>query len=142
MGLDNSKNIINKIKTSTIAVAIMTHLILAIITFGVSVSLSTVTALVTLRLLKEDIETANSKDNSFDKNSNFKLIAYSLFSIMFWIGFYLSHGRNLLSRVRPIYSSAYNDKDIETQVHCLHELVFDGMIAALDKNGADSGPLK
>ncbi|UVW35255.1 hypothetical protein NYF23_01290 [SAR92 clade bacterium H455] len=142
MELDNSKNINNKIKKSTVSIAIIAHLILAILTFGVPVALSTVTALVTLRLLKEDIETANSKDDSFDKNSNFKLIAYSLFSIMFWIGLYLSHGRNLLSRVRPIYSSAYNDKDIETQVHCLHEVVFDGMIAELDKNGVDSGPLK
>ena len=248
MELDNSKNINNKIKTSTIDVAIMAHLILAIITFGVSVILSTITALVTLRLLKEDIKAATSKDNSFaknhpfskfgqtfcgfqhifyhpysidkditsaisealktrtpitsvknvsiidtdsdlknceqrsfikaeseptsrgtsvtlllnhsnfgsmrtvewrvlgggylDNNSKFNLISYSLFSMIFWIGPYLRHGRDLLSRIRTIYPSAYNDMDIKTQVRCLHEVVFDGIITELDKNGIDSGPLK
>ena len=248
MDLDNSKNISNKIKKSTITIAIITHIILAILTFGVSFALSVITGLVTLVLLKKDINDAKSRNNSFnknhpfdyfgqtfgsfqhvfyhpysidkditsaisealkdktpitcvktvsiidtdsdlknceqrsfikaesdptsrgtsvtlllnhsnfgsmravewrelaggylDKNSKFNLIAYSLFSIMFWIGPYLIHGRDLLSRVRTIYPSAYNNMDIETQVRCLHEVVFDGMIAELDKNGIDSGPLK
>ena len=248
MDLDDSKNISNTIKISSLSTAIITHLILAILTFGVSVALSAITGLVAIIFLKKDINQVKSRDNCFnkkhpfgsfgktfgrfqhtfyhpysiqkditssisealksrtpitsvqtvliidtdsvlnnfeqrsfikaesdptsrgtsvtlllnhsnfgsmrtvewrvlaggylDKNSKFNLIAYSLFSIMFWIGPYLSHSRDLLSRVRTIYPSAYNDMDIETQVRCLHEVVFDGMIAELDKKGIDSDPLK
>lgn len=248
MDLDNSKNINNQLKNSSILIAIITHLILAVLTFGVSVALSIITGLVTLLLLKKDINKANSRENSFnknypfayfgetfgrfhhvfyhpysidkdinsaitltlkaktpitsvktvsiidtdpdlknceqrsfiraeseptsrgtaitlllnhsnfgsmrtvewrvlaggyiDKNAKFNLIAYSLFTIMFWIFSYLKHGRGLLSRVRTIYPSAYNNMDIENQVRCLQEVVFEGVIAELDKNGVDTGALK
>jgi hypothetical protein len=32
--------------------------------------------------------------------------------------------------------------DVSTQVRCLHEAVFDAMIAELDKNGIDTSELK
>ena len=248
MDFENSKNINNQIKNATIIIALITHLILAILTFGVSIAMLAVTGLITSLLLKKDINEAKSRDNSFnknypfgyfgqtfcrfqyvfyhpysidkdinsaitaalkaktpitsvktvsiidtdsdlknceqrsfvkaesdttsrgtaitlllnhsnfssmhtvewrvlvagyiDKNGKFNLIAYSLFTIMFWIGPYLRHGHDLLSRVRTIYPSAYNDMDIETQVRCLHEVVFEGVIAELDKNGIDTGAIK
>ena len=71
MDLDNSKNINNQLKNSTILIAIITHLILAVLTFGVSVALSIITGLVTLLLLKKDINKANSRENRFNKNYPF-----------------------------------------------------------------------
>jgi len=47
-----------------------------------------------------------------------------------------------LNRVRTIYSGAYNDIDVGVQVRCLHEVVFDAMIAELEKNGIDTSDIK
>ena len=77
-----------------------------------------------------------------DRNAKFNLIAYSLFTILFWIRPYFKRETDLISRVRTIYSSAYNDVDVATQVRCLHEVVFDEMITELDKNGIDTSELK
>jgi hypothetical protein len=77
-----------------------------------------------------------------DKNAKFNLIAYSLFTIFFWIAPYIRRETDLLSRVRTIYPGSYNDMDVSTQVRCLHEAVFDAMIGELDKNGIDTSELK
>jgi len=77
-----------------------------------------------------------------DNDAKFKLIAYSPFTLLFWIVPYLKRETNLLSRVRTIYSSAYNDIDISTQVRSISEAVFDAMVVALEKNGIDTSDLK
>lgn len=77
-----------------------------------------------------------------DKDAKFKLIAYSPFTFLFWIGAYLKRETNLLGRVRTVYSSAYNNVDVSTQVRCISETVFDAMVVALDKNGIDTSDLK
>ncbi len=77
-----------------------------------------------------------------DKNAKFNLIAYSLFTILFWIRPYFKRETDLISRIRTIYSSAYNDIDVGTQVRCVHEEVFDAVSTALDKNGIDTSDLK
>jgi hypothetical protein len=77
-----------------------------------------------------------------DRNAKFNLIAYSPFTFLFWIVPYLRRETDLLRRVRTIYPGAYNDMDVSTQVRCLHEAVFDAMIAELDKNGIDTSELK
>ena len=77
-----------------------------------------------------------------DNDAKFKLIAYSPFTLLFWIAPYLRRETNLLSRVRTIYSSAYNDIDISTQVRSISETVFDAMVLALEKNGIDTSDLK
>lgn len=248
MELTNSKNIHNRIKKRTVAMAVITHIYLAIITFGTSLLLLAISGYVTSMLLKKDISETQSSGNSFsknfpfryfghafgsfqhvfshaysiekdvcssieaglkaktpitmvqglsivdtdpelrnceqrsflkaeseptsrgtaitlilnqssyglmrsiqwrvlaggylDRNAKFNLIAYSLFTILFWIRPYFKRETDLISRVRTIYSSAYNDMDVATQVRCIHEVVFDAMITELDKNGIDTSELK
>jgi hypothetical protein len=248
MDLINSKNINNRIKKRTIFVAIIAHIILAILTFGISLIFLAIAGIVTKLLLKKDIDKAKSRNESFnknypfgyfgrtlgsfqhvfhhsysiekdiysaieeelksktpiksvksiaiidtdsdlknceqrsfikaeseptsrgttitlllnqsnfgsirtiqwrvlaggyvDKNSEFNLIAYSLFTLLYWIGPYLRGEADVLGRVRAVYTSAYNDMDVATQVRCLHEVVFDAMIAELKKNGIDTSELK
>jgi hypothetical protein len=77
-----------------------------------------------------------------DKNAKFNLIAYSPFTLLFWIVPYLKRETNLLNRVRTVYGSAYNDVDVSTQVRSISETVFDAMVVALDKNGIDTSDLK
>ncbi len=77
-----------------------------------------------------------------DKNAKFNLIAYSPFTLWFWIMPYIKRETNLLNRVRTVYSSAYNDVDVSTQVRSISETVFDAMVLALDKNGIDTSDLK
>jgi len=248
MDLVNSRNIHNQIKKTTIAIAVIIHIVLALITFGLSLLLLFIVGFATLLLLNREISAASSRDNNFnknypfgyfgrplgsfqyvfhhsysiekdiysaieadlkgkmpitsvksvsiidtdpalknceqrsfmkaeseptsrgtaitlilnqsnfgsmrtiqwrilaggylDKNSTFKLIAYSIFTLFFWIGPYLRGEVDLLSRVRTISSGAYNELDVSTQVRCLHEVVFDAMIAELAKNGIDTSELK
>jgi hypothetical protein len=77
-----------------------------------------------------------------DSNKKFNWIAYSLFSLSFWIIPYLKKEFDLLSRVRTIYPGAYNDIDVMTQVRCIHEAVFDAMINELEANDIDTSDLK
>ena len=77
-----------------------------------------------------------------DKNSQFNLMAYSLFTVFSWISPYLKGEADLLSRVRTIYPGTYNYMDVETQIRCLHEVVFDTTISELKKNGIDTAELK
>jgi hypothetical protein len=77
-----------------------------------------------------------------DKNAKFNLIAYSPFTLLFWIIPYIKRETNLLNRVRTVYSSAYNDIDVSTQVRSISETVFDAMVLVLDKNGIDTSDLK
>jgi hypothetical protein len=60
-----------------------------------------------------------------DNDAKFKLIAYSRFTFFFWIAPYLKRETNLLSKVRTVYTSAYNDIDVSTQVRSISETVFD-----------------
>jgi hypothetical protein len=248
MDFTNSRNINNRIKKTTIVVAAITHIVLAIVTFGLSLLLLSIVGIATLLLLNKEIDEASSRENNFnkncpfgyfgrtlgsfqyvfhhsysieqdiytaieaelkgktpitsvksvsiidtdpalknceqrsfikaeseptsrgtaitlilnqsnfgsmrtiqwrvlaggymDKNSKFKLIAYSIFTAFSWFGPYLRGEMDLLSRVRTISSGAYNDMDVGTQVRCLHEVVFDAMIAVLEKNGIDTSELK
>jgi hypothetical protein len=246
MDLMDSKNVNNRIKKRSIAIAIFAHLYLAIFTFGVSLILLLLVGFLTATLLEKDISEARSSANTFnknfpfryfghvfgsfqhvfhnaysiekdvyaaietelkaktpvtsldalsisdkdlnnseqrsfikgessptargtaitlilnqtnfgsmrsiewrvlaggyvDKNAKFNLIAYSLFTIFFWIAPYIRRETDLLSRVRTIYPGSFNDMDISTQVRCLREAVFDAMIGELDKNGIDTSELK
>lgn len=248
MDLMDSKNVNNRIKKRSIAIAIIFHLYLAIFTLGMSLILLLLVGFLTATLLEKDINEARSSANSFnknfpfryfghvfgsfqhvfhsaysiekdiysaieaelkaktpvtsldalsisdkdkdlkqsekrefikgessptargtaitlilnqtnfgsmrsiewrllaggyvDKNAKFNLIAYSPFTIFLWIAPYIRRETDLLSRVRTIYPGSYNDMDVSTQVRCLHEAVFDAMIAELDKNGIDTSELK
>ena len=247
MDLMDSKNVNNRIKKRSIAIAVIAHLYLAVFTLGVSLVLLLIIGFITSTLLDKDINEAKSSANSFnknfpfryfgqvfgsfqhvfynafsiekdiyaaienelkaktpitsldavaitdkdkdlnkseqrsfikgessptargtaitlvlnqsnfgsmrsiewrvlaggyvDKNAKFNLIAYSLFTFFFWIAPYLRRETDLLSRVRTIYPGSYNDMDVSTQVRCLHEAVFDAMIAELEKNGIDTSEL-
>ncbi|MDG1819617.1 MAG: hypothetical protein P8H31_07275 [Porticoccaceae bacterium] len=248
MDLMDSKNVNNRIKKRSIAIAVIAHLYLAVFTLGVSLILLLIIGFITSTLLEKDINEARSSANSFnknfpfryfgqvfgsfqhvfhpsfsiekdiytaienelraktpvtsldaititdkdkdlnksekrnfikgdssptargtaitlllnqsnfgsmrsiewrvlvggyvDKNAKFNLIAYSLFTFFFWIAPYLRRETDLISRVRTIYPGSYNDMDVSTQVRCLHEAVFDAMIAELEKNGIDTSDLK
>ena len=248
MDLMDSKNVNNRIKKRSIAIAIIAHLYLAAFTFGISLIFLLVAGFITATLLEKDIREARSSANSFnknfpfryfghvfgsfkhvfhsaysiekdiyaaievelkaktpvtslealtisdkdrdlmqserrefikgessptargtaitlilnqtnfgsmrsiewrvlaggyvDKNAKFNLIAYSPFTMFLWMAPYLRRETDLLSRVRTIYPGSYNDMDVSTQVRCLHEAVFDAMIAELDKNGIDTSELK
>lgn len=248
MDFSNSRNIDNRIKKTTIAVAVITHIVLAIVTFGLSLVLLTIVGLATLLQLNKEIDEENSSEKNFnknypfgyfgrplgsfqyvfhhsysiekdiysaveaeligktpitsvksvsiidtdpalknceqrhfmkaeseptsrgtaitlilnqsnfgsmrtiqwrvlaggylDENSKFNLIAYSMVTVFSWFGPYLRGELDLLSRVRTISSGAYNDMDVSTQVRCLHQVVFDAMIAELEKNGIDTSELK
>lgn len=77
-----------------------------------------------------------------DKDKKFNFIAYSLFSFLFWILPYSKREYDLLARIKTIYSSAYNDMDVITQIRCLHDAVFNAMIKELEKHGIDTSELK
>jgi hypothetical protein len=77
-----------------------------------------------------------------DKDKKFNFIAYSPFTILFWIIPYLKKEYDVLSRLRTIYFSSYNDMDVITQIRCLHEAVFSAMVAELEKNGIDTSDIK
>ena len=77
-----------------------------------------------------------------DRDKKFNLITYSLFSLIFWVIPYLKREHDLLSRVRTIYSGAYNDMDVITQIRCIHEAVFDAMINELEANDIDTSELR
>lgn len=77
-----------------------------------------------------------------DKDKKFNFIAYSPLTILFWIIPYLKKEYDVLSRLRTIYFSSYNDMDVITQIRCLHEAVFSAMVVELDKNGIDTSDIK
>lgn len=77
-----------------------------------------------------------------DKDKEFNLIAYSLFSLVFWIIPYITREHDILSRIRTINSGAYNIMDVITNIRCIHLAVFDAMINELEKNNIDTSDLK
>ena len=77
-----------------------------------------------------------------DKNKRFNFIAYSPFTILFWIIPYLKKEYDILSKIRSNYFSSYNEMDVITQIRCLHEAVFSAMVAELEKNGIDTSDIR
>lgn len=77
-----------------------------------------------------------------DANKKFTFIVYSPLSFVFWIIPYLKKEYDLLSHLRNIYVSDYNNFDIINMSRCLHETVFDAMVASLEENGIDVSDLK
>lgn len=77
-----------------------------------------------------------------DDTKKFNFIVYSLFSFPFWYPAYMRKEHDILSGLRSIYSSTYNEMDSVTQIRCLHEAVFDAMIKELEKHGVDTSGLK
>ncbi|WP_088329402.1 hypothetical protein [Lacimicrobium sp. SS2-24] len=77
-----------------------------------------------------------------DKNKKFNFVAYSLFSFLFWIQPYIRREYDLLTKIKTIYSSAYNDMDVMTQIRCIHDAVFNAMIKELEKHDIDTSELK
>lgn len=77
-----------------------------------------------------------------DHNKKFNLIAYSLFTFLFWIFPYIRKEYDLLEKVRTIYSSSYNDMDVITQVKYIHNIIFNAVIEELEKNNIDTSELK
>jgi len=77
-----------------------------------------------------------------DKNKKFNFIAYSPFTMLFWIVPYLKKEHDVLSKIRTIYSASYNDMDVITQIRCLHEAIFSAMVEELEKNNIDTSDIK
>ena len=72
MDLMDSKNINNRIKKRSIAIAIIVHLYLAVFTFGISLILLLLIGFLTATLLEKDISEARSSANTFNKNFSFR----------------------------------------------------------------------
>lgn len=83
MDFANSKNINNRIKKTTIIIAVISHIILAIVTLGLSLLLLAIVGIVTLLLLNKDIDEANSRDNNFNKNCPFGYFGRTLGSFQY-----------------------------------------------------------
>lgn len=77
-----------------------------------------------------------------DRDKRFNFLAYSPFLFWFWIIPYIRKDYDVLSQIRTIYSSAYNDFDIVTEIRCLHEAVFDALVTELEQNGIDTSEIK
>jgi hypothetical protein len=77
-----------------------------------------------------------------DRDKKFNLVAYSVFTFLFWIVPYVKREHDLLARIRTIYPGSYNDIDVVTQIRCLHDAVFNAMINELEKNDIDTSELK
>ena len=72
MDLMDSKNVNNRIKKRSIAIAVIAHLYLAVFTLGVSLVLLLIIGFITSTLLDKDINEAKSSANSFNKNFPFR----------------------------------------------------------------------
>ncbi len=77
-----------------------------------------------------------------DKDKKFNKIAYSLFTLPFWIVPYVKKEYDILSRIRTIYPAYYNDIDVLTRVKCLHEIVFHAMVNELENHDIDTSDLR
>jgi hypothetical protein len=77
-----------------------------------------------------------------DRDKRFNFQAYSPFLFWFWIIPYLSRDYDVLSPIRTIYSSAYNDFDVITQIRSLHEAVFTALVDELDSHGIDTSDIR
>lgn len=77
-----------------------------------------------------------------DRDKVFNFVAYSLFSLPFWIIPYARRQYDVLSKVRTVYAAAYNDMDVVTQVRCLHEAVFSAMVDELERRDIDTSDIK
>ena len=72
MDLLDSKNVTNRIRKRTVALAVFVHLYLTVFTLGIWLILLTVFGLITSTLLRNDIDEAKSSANSFNKTHPFK----------------------------------------------------------------------
>lgn len=77
-----------------------------------------------------------------DRDKKFNFIAYSPFTILFWIIPYLKKEYDILSKIRTIYAASYNDMDVITQIRCLHEAIFNAMVEELERNNIDTSDIK
>ncbi|NOX64273.1 MAG: hypothetical protein GXO85_00395 [Chlorobi bacterium] len=77
-----------------------------------------------------------------DYNKYFNFVVYSPILFLIWIIPYLKKDFDVLSKLRTIYSSSYNDIDISNYIRCIHETVFCAMVDTLEKYNIDTSDLK
>lgn len=77
-----------------------------------------------------------------DRNKQFTFVAFSPLHIWSWIVPYFRKEYDILSRIRTIHSSDYNDFDIITLVRCLHDAVFEAMTDELERHDIDTSALR
>lgn len=72
MDILNSNKVTNKVRKRTIIIALVTHLYLAVFTFGISLVLLAVTGLITASICRKEVNNATSSASRFNKNFPFK----------------------------------------------------------------------
>lgn len=77
-----------------------------------------------------------------DRNKLFVFLAAAPLTLPFWIVPYLRHDYDLVSKLRTVYDSFYNDLDVLTAAKAVHETVFDTLVNVLDSHGIDISDLK
>lgn len=77
-----------------------------------------------------------------DRNKLFAFLAAAPVTLPFWIVPYLRHDFDLVSKLRTVYDSFYNDLDVLTAAKAVHETVFDTLVNVLDAHGIDISDLK
>jgi|GEM_PF-250093 len=77
-----------------------------------------------------------------DRNRYFFALARAPLTLPFWIVPYFKRDVDVVSHLRTIYPGFYNDVDVVRIARCLHETVFDSLVAALEHYGIDTSDLK
>lgn len=71
----------------------------------------------------------------------FRMIAYSPFTIWFRLLALFKGEFDVVARIRVRYFAFFDDQDIKTRARCIHEAVFTGLVAELDRHGVDTSDL-
>jgi hypothetical protein len=77
-----------------------------------------------------------------DRNKLFAFLAAAPVTLPFWLLPYFRHDFDLLSKLRTVYDSFYNDLDVLTAAKAVHETVFDTLVGVLEAHGVDVSDLK
>ena len=127
MDLMDSKNVNNRIKKRSIAIAVIAHLYLAVFTLGVSLVLLLIIGFLTATLLDKDISEARSSANSFNKNFPFRYFGHVFGS--FQHVFY-----NAYSIEKDIYAAIEKELKAKTPITSLDALSISDKDKDLDKS--------
>lgn len=77
-----------------------------------------------------------------DRNRFLFALARAPLTLPFWIVPYFKRDLDVVSHLRTIYPGFYNDVDVVRIARCLHETVFDSLVAVLEHYGIDTSDLK
>lgn len=77
-----------------------------------------------------------------DRDKKFNFVVYTPILIWFWIIPYLKKDYDVVSTLRTVYGSTYNDFEVETHIRSLHNVVFNSLIEELEANGVDTSDLQ